>query len=389
MMIAGSEIERRIDELVDRMKQKLSDEPMTPLERSIKIWSFQEPDRLQGSFAIFSPLCLGITEITTREFYTDPLKMYYCQALGAVEWHNEIPLLYGDPYHIEIEALGGEISFPEDSTPTLGKPLIQEPADLLKLKVPNPETDGRMPYVLELSRIHQRKLGGMVFAPTSCCGPFSLAVGLRGYKNILSDIRRDPAFVHQLLEFCCDVVITFGKALLNTHKASPTLQEAWSCLPNVSPKVFYEFCQPYIKRCVEALRNPATGLTGTVFYGWGTSLAPDWKQFLQDVCDMGMSALPITEEEILGHSGYKAVDLAEFKRICRSNNVVLMSFLHTNTLLDGPPARIKELVTGWFRRAASGGGYMQSCTIPIGAPRENVQAFFDAVWSCKFPVDAQ
>ncbi len=386
-MISDAEFERRIVELTDRMREQVAGQAMSPLERAFKVWTFQEPDRLLGSFAIFSPLCLGITDVTTREYYQDPLRMYYVQAVSAVDWCNEVPLMYADPYHVEIEAMGGEIAFPEDSIPTLGKPLLKEPGDLSRLKVPDPERDGRMPYVLELSRLHQRYLGSLVFAPTSCCGPFSLAVGLRGYQNILKDLRRDPLFVHELMEFCVQVVTTFGKALLETHKVSPTLQEAWSCLPNISPPIFYEYSLPYITRCVEALRNPATGSAGTVFYGWGTSLAPDWKAFLRTICAMGISALPLTEEEILGHSGYKAVDLPEFKRICAADQVVLMTFIHTNTLIEGPPERIRQLVRDWFDAAGAGGGYMQSTTIPIGAPRENVQAFLDAFQACTYPIE--
>jgi uroporphyrinogen-III decarboxylase len=240
--------------------------------------------------------------------------------------------------------------------------------------------------VLELSRLHGTKLASLVFAPTSCCGPFSLAVGLRGYRNLLKDIRRDPLFVHELLRFSSEVVVTFGRKLRDTHNASPTLQEAWSCLPNVSPEIFHEFCLPYIARCVEALRNPATGSTGTVFYGWGTSLAPDWRGFLRTVCAMGMSALPLTEEEVVGQRGYKQIELAEFKRITASHRVVLMTFLHTDTIMDGPPERIRGLVQDWFRICGPGSGYTASTTLPIGAPAENVRAFVDAFRSCTYPV---
>ena len=34
--------------------------------------------------------------------------------------------MYGDPYNIEIEAMGGEVKFPEDSIPHLGEPLLRD-----------------------------------------------------------------------------------------------------------------------------------------------------------------------------------------------------------------------------------------------------------------------
>ena len=382
-----SELKSQIEDLTADFQNQVADMAMSPLERAFKTWTFQEADRLLGSFAIFSPLSLGVTDISTREYYTDPWSFYAIQALAVTRWGNETPLMYGDPYNIEIEAMGGEVKFPEDSIPHLGEPLLKEKGDLGKLSIPNPESDGRMPMMLELSRMHKTYLGSMVFAPVSCSGPFSLAVGLRGYKHILNDIRRDPQFVHELLDLCCRVVNAYGSALRDVHNGSPTLQEAWSCLPNVSPKVFYEFCLPYISRCVEALRNPNTGMTGTVFHGYGISLAPDWKSFLRTVCATGLSALPLMEEDVSGLRGYGTVDVAEYKRICAAQKVVVMSFLHTDTISAGPPERIRALVHKMFQKAGRGGGYTASATWPIGAPIEHMQAFIDAFRECRYPMD--
>jgi uroporphyrinogen decarboxylase len=385
-VIPEAELERRIAVLVDEMHEQVEAQEMSPLERSFKTWSFEEPDRLLGSFAVFSPKCLEITDVSTREYYTDPLSFYYVQAVAVVRWGNETPLLYGDPYNVEVEAMGGKVEFPEDSQPFMAERLLKKREDLLRLEIPDPESDGRMPVLLELSRMHQRYLGDMVYAPTSCCGPFSMAVELRGYEALLRDIRQDPIFVHDLLEFCCEVAITYGRALLSVHGMSPTIQAAWECLPHVSPDLFHEFALPYLSRCVEALRHPETGGTSTVFYGYGTSLAPDWKSLVRTVCATGLSALPLMEEDIFGRRGYGTLDLSEFKRVLSSMRVVLMTFLHTDTIMDGPPERIKQLVRDFFEAAGRGSGYTASTTIPIGAPREHIQAFVDAFRACHYPV---
>jgi len=388
-MIPRLELKSRTEDLTAEFQNQVANQVMSPLERAFKTWSFQEPDRLLGSFAIFSPLCLSVRDISTREYYTDPWSFYFTQALSVAKFGNETPLMYGDPYNIEIEAMGGKVVFPEDSIPYLGEPLLKEAGGLGKLSIPNPESDGRMPMMLELSRMHKTYLGSMVFAPVSCSGPFSLAVGLRGYKQILKDIRKDPSFVHELLGFCCRVVIAYGSALRDVHNASPTLQEAWSCLPNVSPRVFNEFCLPYISRCVEALRNPKTGMTGTVFHGYGISLAPDWQSFLRTVCATGLSAIPLMEEDVSGLRGYGTVDVKEYKRICAAQKVVVMSFLHTDTICAGPPDRIRRLVHDMFHKAGSGGGYTASTTWPIGAPPEHMQAFIDAFRECHYPMSEE
>ncbi len=270
--------------------------------------------------------------------------------------------------------------------PAVHEPLLPEKSDLAKLRVPDPEKDGRMPYILSLCQLHQEKLGSLVFAPCSCCGPFSLAVGLRGYRNLLRDMKKDPQFAHELLEFCTEVVITYGKKLIEVHKATPTIQEAWSCLPNVSPPIFTEFCFPYITRCVEALKTHAGGFAGTLFYAWGTSLAPSWQSMLRTICATGISALPLTEEEIRGQRGYGQVDLAEFKAITRAHKTVLMTFVHIDTLTQGTPEDIRALVREWFEVAGRGSGFCISTTLPVDVPRENMDAFVAAVRGCTYPM---
>ena len=386
MAVSNQELEYRIEKLTDKMALELKNKALKPIERNKRIWSLQEPDRLVRGLSFFDPSAIGIKEISSYEYYTVPIRMYYCQAVGVVELGNEVPLMYSDGYTIEAEALGGEVVFPEKVAPALKKPVIGKKQDLSKLKIPNPYKDGRMPYVLELNKIHNQKLGKFIFAPTSCIGPFSLAVILRGYQNIFFDMKKDPLFVHELLDFCCRVVIKFGKALETVNKVSPTLQEAWSCLPNISPQIFYEYCLPYITRCIEALRHSETGRTGTLFYGWGSSLTRDWKEFLRTLCAMGISGLPISEEEIKGVGGYKKIDLSEFKKITYTRGVTLMALIHPSTMLRGTPKEIEKLVKDWFAQAGKGGGLVISASLPVNAPKENVKAYNKAINESKYPV---
>ncbi len=92
------------------------------------------------------------------------------------------------------------------------------------------------------------------------------------------------------------------------------------------------------------------------------------------------------EEDIFGLRGYGTLDIEEYKSICKSQNVVVMSFLHTDTITNGPPERIKELVHDMFRKIGKGGGYTASTTWPVGAPIEHMQAFIDAFRECRYPI---
>jgi len=53
-----------------------------------------------------------------------------------------------DNYYI-AEGFGVEVDHYEDATPTLKTPVVRELGDIDRLRVPNPQKDGRMPVYLE------------------------------------------------------------------------------------------------------------------------------------------------------------------------------------------------------------------------------------------------
>jgi len=82
-----------------------------------------------------------------------------------------------------------------------------------------------------------------------------MAVGMRGYEALVLDMVEDPDFVHNLLEFCTEVIITFGKAIKSVCGSYPGLSDAWSSIPHLSPDKFLEFSFPYASRCIEVFEH--------------------------------------------------------------------------------------------------------------------------------------
>ncbi len=56
-----------------------------------------------------------------------------------------------DVYNVEAEALGGEVRFFDGSNdvPAIVSPLLRWHGDLARLRLPDPECDGRMPLFLD------------------------------------------------------------------------------------------------------------------------------------------------------------------------------------------------------------------------------------------------
>lgn len=380
---------KKIDELVDQIRERVSKEPMTPLERSKKVYTWDETlGHAFGGFAFWDPKCVGVTDVTAKEFYTNPEKMVYCLLVAAVKFkHDSLPII-ADTYQIDVEACGTKLHYPEDSMPVIVEHAIQKKSDLAKLRIPNPKQDGRMPYFIEVTKLFVEKIGDIFYPAASTEAPFSGAVGLRGYENLVRDMREDPLFVHELLEYALTVQIEFTRAIYDAIGYPAGSADAWAAPPNISPKQLEEFALPYAARLLEAIKVYSGGKRGRWGLGWGYSLAPDQEHFLRMCNATGSGTCSLFEEEILGVAGYGKVNLARTKEICRQQKVVLSTNLLPQLIYSGPPETITERVTKLHDICGPGGGHMYYTTVPLNTPFEHVEAYVRALKNCRYPVQA-
>ncbi|MDY6833815.1 MAG: uroporphyrinogen decarboxylase family protein [Chloroflexota bacterium] len=184
-----------------------------------------------------------MADVPSKEFYGNA--QTHLKALRDVTayYNLDIPVVIGDVYNIEVEALGAKMIYGENSMPTVDftQPLIKEPKDLLKLKSPNPLRDGRMPYALELAK--EQGIGLI-------CAPFSLAVAMRTYPRLIRDMKHDPKFVDDLFNFIINEVhIPYLKAMRKESGVRVAGgPDAWSAFPNVTPEMGERWVLPYSKK---------------------------------------------------------------------------------------------------------------------------------------------
>jgi len=81
-------------------------------------------------------------------------------------------------------------------------------ANLAKLEVPDPKKDGRLPDYLEVcervsAEVKDSNVSGLA------CGPWQIAVLLRGAEALIRDTFKDPGFVHELMKFTVEVADRF------------------------------------------------------------------------------------------------------------------------------------------------------------------------------------
>lgn len=189
-----------------------------------------------------------------------PAKVFYSDAEKLVDAFQAVGAYYGmdamtpaaDVYNGEAEAMGQKMIYSANAMPTIdhSQPLIQKPGDLLKLKVPDWKNAGRTPFFMDTARLsRERGLG----EHATFCAPFSLAVGVRSYPRLIRDMRKDPAFAHDLFTFLVDEILT--SYLKITHEVTGMNimlgADAWAAFPNLTPPLLEEWVLPYAHR----LRN--------------------------------------------------------------------------------------------------------------------------------------
>lgn len=153
------------------------------------------------------------------------------------------------------EALGGAIEWPDDDEPLLLEPVLSDLDALARLQIPQPESAAGMRTVLEAARIAVDRAGSDFYVMANIdCGPFSTAANLLGVEGFLARLYgSEKRQLHELLDFACECVIAYGRAMQRSGVHGIQMGEATAGL--IGRDQFAEFALPYIHRAAEALNS--------------------------------------------------------------------------------------------------------------------------------------
>jgi uroporphyrinogen-III decarboxylase len=144
--------------------------------------------------------------ISPKRFFMDALTFARVQLLVTEYYRVDAPINFWDVYNIEAEALGQKLNYDSGGIPDVDRsePLIKIPSDLDRIAPPDPYKSGRMPWILQVNKHLLEMTGNLERAYFTA--PFSLAVNIRGYENLVNDMYDRPEFAHRLFKFLCDDV---------------------------------------------------------------------------------------------------------------------------------------------------------------------------------------
>lgn len=156
---------------------------------------------------------------------------------------------------VEAEAFGGEV---EDGDKVTTPNMVQYPLNAISqwhnLKELNPYKDGRLPTILECTRILSGTcpdipvIGNLV-------GPLSLATSLIDASLLYKALRQEPDEVHKFLIFLTANSIRYGAALIGHGADVIVVSDPSSTGEILGPKFFREFALPYLNKLTTSIQG--------------------------------------------------------------------------------------------------------------------------------------
>ena len=327
---------------------------MNSIERVKATFRRQQLDRLPF-YPIVSGLSAELVGISTADYYRDLDKMADAQLRLYEELQQDVVVVMSDLF-MEVHAMGAEVEFPEDDVPRLKSYLLKDKAALGSLSAPDPSASGRLPDYVEACRrvagaVTETAVGGVI------CGPWTLAVNLRGAQQLIIDTVEDPSFVHDLMKLTCGITKSFGEAVAGA-RAGLSLSEAPASISLISPKIFREFVLPYLKDVVGHLGENRTAVT--------LHICGFIDPIMEDIVSSGAIAVSMDQPS----------SLDKMLSACGSKCVVIGN-VSTGVFIDGTREDIENEVKRCIEVGKERGGYVLStgCEISPKGDLEKVRTF--------------
>lgn len=294
-----------------------------------------------------------------REFLLDP-KIFVKAQLAAYERYKpDIVLMMWDLL-TDVEAMGNELRFPEDSMCMSTKLALEDKGKLNSLKLPDPTKDGRLPGYLEACAETKKVVTDSIVSGV-IAGPWTIAIGLRGAQELIMDTMDDPDYVHELMRFCTQASISFTEAI-SALGVGIGYSEAPASCSLISPEMYRTFVFPYHKQIVDHFREKKVGL--------GLHICGNANPILEDMVNTGVTNVSIDTP----------TDMAKAAEATRGK-AVLIGNVDPILFLEGSRDEMKQAIQNCIDKAPKDSGFIlaSGCEVPGNAPPEKTDWFMELV----------
>lgn len=229
-----------------------------------------------------SEFALAYCKVPGHEFYSNPEMFVKGHFHCSRDFGFDVVDLMWDVYNIEVEMIGGEMTWFDDLAPAINNShvLVETEKDLANLKAPHPKNAGRAQMVHDILHIYQEMSGGLS-AAIRWCAPFTAVSHMVGFERLIMLIREDPKFAHRIFDFYTEeVLIPYLNELFKAFPAAGTIgSDAIGSLGFVSYDILDEFSIPYILRTKEMTGGDKSPLMLDSW--WGDAFAENPEDFFE------------------------------------------------------------------------------------------------------------
>jgi uroporphyrinogen-III decarboxylase len=329
----------------------------------IDIVNGRQKNTLPVGFIIDSPWLPGWCGINILDYFTND-ELWLKANLKAVETFPDTFFLPGfwSEYGMctEPSAFGAKCIFWKNEFPFAEK-IIHSSEDIQKLKLPNPETDGLLPFMLNRlvqTRKEIEKAGHKIRFSVSR-GPLNVASFLMGTTELMTSMMMEPEAVHQLLRIITDFLKAWHKLQRDTLSSIDGILMLDDIVGFIGEDEFMEFGYPYLKELYDVK-------AGVKLFHNDADCAVSVKHYPGIGINLYNPGMQMTVKEMIEASGNKMTILGNIPpRDVLAKGTPDEITGTVRQLLDGTPDKTRLLLS-------CGGG------MPPNVSTENIRAFIKA-----------
>jgi len=261
---------------------------------------------------------------------------------------------------VEAEVLGCELHWADEVPPSV----VTHPLESSSMTIADlpafDRTKGRIPLVMSALEMLNREVGDDVALYGLICGPFTLALHLRG-NNIFLDMFDKPEEVKALIDYCADIGSKMADLYLS-HGAD-VVGVVDPMTSQISPEHFEEFVTPGVNKVFDSIR--ASGGLSSMF------VCGDVTRNLEIMCKTTADNVSVDEQ----------ISMSDLRKLCEAQgksfggNMKLTAVL----LLGNEADARREAVEIMDVSGTKGFVLAPGCDLPYHTPPENLAAVADVV----------
>jgi uroporphyrinogen decarboxylase len=333
-------------------------------EKLVALVNGDKTDAVEAGFIIDSPWLPNWYGITILDYFSND-ELWLKANLKAMETFPDVTFLPGfwSEYGMctEPSAFGAKSVFWNDEFPFADK-VIDTPEDIDKLEVPNPETDGLLPFMLNRLKLAQPSIeaAGRKIRFSVSRGPLNIASFLMGTTELMTAIMMDPDRVHKLMRVITDFLKQWHALQKKTIPTIDGILMLDDIVGFVGEDEFVEFGLPYLKELYDT---------------------DDSVKFFHNDADCSMSVKFYPEIGINLYNPGLDLSISEIQEATNNELVVLGSLPPRDVLAACTPDEVYEQTKKMIEGVANKSKLMASCGggMPPKVTSENINAFVRAV----------